>query len=140
MATKLDQTIAKVAVAYGRLGRAALVKTASAEAKSIGAKDLVKLPDRDEGKLSAKLAGAPELDDPWHHLWFEAVVEMLLQRKSEGLAGLLILWERDEFTYPEYVLPALLRLAADGVDQKQIVERARERLKHFITENPQRSS
>ena len=135
MATKLDQTIAKVAIAYGRHGRAALVKTASVETKSISAKDLAKLPDRDYGKLSAKLAGAPDLHDPWHHLFFEAIVELLLQRKSEGLPGLLILWELDTFSYPEYVLPALFRLAAEGVDQELIMERVRERLKtlHYIT-------
>jgi hypothetical protein len=117
MPTKLDQTIARVAVAYGRSNsRLTLTATAGYEVASIAEGDWPKLPDR-HSKCSAKQAGAADLSDGWDVIWFHAVLELLLAGGERGKPGLKILWERDTFSYPHLVFPALLRvIVRDGDD------------------------
>jgi hypothetical protein len=98
------------------------------EASKIKPKDVAKLPDRWYPSIGAGLAGVPELKDGWDHLWFEAVSEILCQSGEAGLTGLLVLMDRDECTYHQYVIVRLLRLAADGVDSEMILGRVRGRL------------
>jgi hypothetical protein len=78
--------------------------------------------------LSSRKAGAADLNDSWDHLWFEALAELLYQRREEGLPGLLTLMDRDDSTYHHFVIVRLLRLAADGPDRDAILDRIRRRL------------
>ena len=134
MACKLDLAIAQVAVALGQGGNVGMLTAAAAAAPQLTAKDLDKLPDRWAPAFSAKKAGEPELGDSWDVLWFEALAELLVQRKLEGLPGLLILAERDDSTYHQFVLVRLLRLAADGLEKDEILQRFRKRLAtlHYV--------
>jgi hypothetical protein len=134
MASRLDHTIAKVAIANGGWDRPKMIAAAVEAAGSVTPKDLAKLPDRWYPALSARLAGAPDLDDAWQHLWFEALAEILFQKGAEGLPALLILWEREDSTYWNLILIRLLRLAADGVESDLILSRVRFRLEslHYV--------
>ena len=128
MASKLDQAIARVAIASGREGKAEMMTVAAEVAATLPLKDIAKIPDRWYAAFSAKKAGASELQDPWHHLWFEALTEILVQKKQDGLPGLFILAERSDSTYHQFVIVRLLRLAAEGIETESILARLRQRL------------
>jgi len=128
MASNLDESICKVAIALGNGRWAAMTPVAMNEARAITPKEIVKLPDRWYPAISAKKAQVPELVDSWDHLWFEAVAEILFQCSRDGLPGLITLMDRNECTYHQYVVVRLLRLAADGVETDLILDRVRGRL------------
>jgi hypothetical protein len=128
MASKVDENIARVAVAIGSRDHSEMDRVAAEVASTLKPKDLEKLPEKWYPVVGAKKANAPELLDSWCHLWFEATAELLYQKKAEGLAGLLVLMDRNECTYHSFVIVRLLRLAADGVDRETILERIRTRL------------
>jgi hypothetical protein len=128
MASKLDQAIGSVAVALGKGRWAAMTPMAIDEARKLTPKDVAKLPDRWYPSIGAGRAGVPDLKDGWDHLWFEAVTEILSQSGEAGLTGLLVLMDRNESTYHQYVIVRLLRLAADGVEPDMILARVRTRL------------
>ena len=129
MATKLDQAIARVAVALGTGHWSAMTPAAIEVAGILSAKDLLKLPDKWSPAISAAKAGVPELKDVgWDHFWFEAITEILAQKKHDGLAGLLELMDRNECTYHQFAIVRLLRLAADGCEPDMVLARVRARL------------
>lgn len=128
MASKLDERIARLAIVIELQDRGAMDREAAILAAELSPKDLAKLPDRWYPALGAAKAGAPDLKDSWDHLWFEAVAELLYQRRAEGLPGLLTLMDRDDSTYHQFVVVRLLRLAADGLDGDAILDRIRRRL------------
>lgn len=128
MAARLDESIAMVAAALGTGRWSAMSAAASRVAATLSDVELGKLPDRWSPTVSAKKAGAADLKDEWEQLWFEAMTELLYQRRRDGLSGLLELLERDEATYHGPVVSRLLRLAADGHEPEPILERVRERL------------
>ena len=69
-------------------------------------------------------------------MWFEALAEVLIQCGRAGLPGLLGLMERDDCTYHHFVIVRVLRLAADGIDRDELLERGRRRfetLQHVWT-------
>ena len=68
MATKLDQSIARVAVALGTGRWAAMTPEAIEVAGGLSDKDLLKLPERWGPSLSAAKANVPDLKDEWEHL------------------------------------------------------------------------
>jgi hypothetical protein len=115
MASKLDEGIARLAVVIGGRDRAEMDRVAAEVMAALKPKDLAKFPDRWYPAFSAKKAGSPELHDSWDHLWFEALTELLYQRK-------------DDSTYHQFVLVRLLRFAADGVEPETILSRVRARL------------
>jgi hypothetical protein len=128
MASKLDQAIGNVAIALGQGHWARMMPMAIDAAHKLTPHDVAKLPDRWHPSMGAGRAGAPELKDGWDHLWFEAVSEILSQSGEAGLEGLLVLMDRNESTYHQYVIVRLLRLAADGVEPDMILDRVRSRL------------
>lgn len=128
MASKLDQAVAQVAMVISKRDPASMSRAASEVASQLSPSDLAKLPDRWAPPFSAKKAGAPELKDSWELLWFEALAEILLQKKHEGLPGLFLLAERNDSTYHQFVIVRLLQLAADGVEKEEILIRVRRRL------------
>ncbi|MBS0266317.1 MAG: hypothetical protein JSS02_30585 [Planctomycetes bacterium] len=129
MATKLDQAIARVAVALGTGNWSTMTVAAAEVAAGLSAKDLQKLPDKWYPAISAAKAGVPDLKDVgWDHFWFEAITEILAQKKQEGLPGLLELMDRQECTYHQFPVVRLLRLAADGCEPEMVLARVRSRL------------
>jgi hypothetical protein len=128
MATKLDESISRVALSLGNGNWATMMPVAAEIAGGLSPKDLGKLPDRWYPEISANKAGAPELKDSWDHLWFEAITEILAQRGAEGVPGLLELMDRNDSTYHEFVIVRLLRLVADGVEASTVMDRVRQRL------------
>jgi hypothetical protein len=128
MASKLDERIARLAIVIDGRDRAAMDREAAALAGQLSPKDVAKLPDRWYPALGAVKAGVSGLTDSWAHLWFEAVAELLYQKRERGLPGLLALMDRDDSTYHQYVIVRLLRLAADGPDRDAILGRVRHRL------------
>lgn len=128
MPTKLDESIARLAVVIGKRDRKAMSQAAADVAGGVSAKDLAKLPDRWYPALSSKKANAPDLSDSWERLWFEAIAEILYQKAQDGVPGLVVLAERNDSTYHEYAIVRLLRLAADGVESDAVLDRVRRRL------------
>jgi hypothetical protein len=105
-----------------------LIAAAAKAAVLLTPSDVAKFPDLWYPPLSAKAAGAPELKDGWGRLWFEALVEVLYQAGSVGLPALFELLERDTKTYHSLVVVRLLRLAASGVQKKEILDKVKARL------------
>lgn len=128
MATKLDQSIVRVAVALGTGRWSVMTPVAIEIAGGMSAKDLLKLPDRWYPAMSAAKANAPDLKDEWEHLWFEAIAEILAQKGRAGLPGLLELMDRNECTYHQFVIVRLLRLVAEGCEPDMVLARVRSRL------------
>jgi hypothetical protein len=126
MPSKLDQLIANVAWVLGRNGPAMMVKSGPDFAAQLTPKEIEKLPNRTYPTHSAKKAGVPELHFQWDHLWFQGCVELLVQVKEKGLAGLWEVAERDTFTYPSYAIVRLLRLAADGIETQATLAHLRQ--------------
>jgi hypothetical protein len=126
MASKLDEGIARVAIVIADRDRAATGRVATEVAAKLSEKDVAKMPDRWYPAIGARKAGAPELLDGWSHLWFEALTEVLFQKKA--LPELLTLMDRDDSTYHQYAIVRLLRLAADGLESSMILDRVRARL------------
>lgn len=129
MASKLDQAIAEIGIAYHRSGfdKTVLIAKAREVAAGVKPKELAKFPDKWYPPLGAKAAGAPDLADPWQTLWFEAMAEVLCQKKNEGLEGLFTYWERDDASHHFLILVRLLRLASEGIEKESILERVRAR-------------
>lgn len=90
--------------------------------------DFAKFPDAWYPLISAKAVGAVRLKEGWGRLWFEALVEILYQSGTDGHPPLFDLWARDEKTYHGFVLVRLLRLAANGVRKKEILDMVKSRL------------
>jgi len=123
MASKLDHAIARVAIVVASWDQAAMKTVAAEEGASVTPKELAKLPDRWYPAVSAKGAGVPEHHESWQRYWFEAVAEILVQKKHDGMPGLLTFWERDEASDHDLILVRLLRLAADNVGRDEILDR-----------------
>ncbi|QDU30213.1 hypothetical protein ETAA8_53320 [Anatilimnocola aggregata] len=117
-----------VAIVTAARDQAALAQVATERASQLTQKDIDKLPDRWAPAFSAKKAGAPELKDAWEQLWFEALTEILIQLKLDGLPHLLLLMDRNDSTYHNFVIVRLLRLAAQGIEPTMILDRIRRRL------------
>lgn len=128
MPTKLDLEIGKVAAVVTTYDRAKMIEAAQTAAEAVKDKDLVKFPDRWYPNVSAKTMGLPDFSDTWHRFWFEAMAEILCQKKQLGLPQLLIYWERDDASDHDMILIRLLRLAADGIETELILDRVRKRL------------
>lgn len=128
MATKLDMEIAKVAAVVTTYDRTKMIEAAQSAASAIPDKDLAKFPDRWYPNVSAKTMGLPDYSDMWQRIWFEAMAEILCQKKQLGLPQLLIYWERNEASDHDLILIRLLRLAADGIETESILDRVRKRL------------
>lgn len=128
MASRLDQEIARLATTIQSHDWKEISNVAADVASRVKSTEVAKLPDRWYPKLSAKAAGAADPHQSWPRDWFEAIVEILYEKASEGLPGLLELWGRDKSTYPELVGLRLARLAAKGVESESISLHMRERL------------
>src|SRR5262245_37827699 len=118
MASKLDETIANVALVVAKPDASRMIAAAAAAAPKVSAADAAKLPERWYPKVTSKAAGAPELRDSWARLWFEAIAEILCQKGADGLPALYELLERDGSTYHEIV----------GLERKAIITKLKARL------------
>jgi hypothetical protein len=105
-----------------------LIAAATRVAPLVTPADVAKAPNLWYPPLSAKAARAPELKDGWGRLWFEALVEVLYQAGAVGLPALFELLERDAESYPALVVVRLLRLAANDVRKKEILDKVKARL------------
>jgi hypothetical protein len=134
MASKLDQAIARVAIVIAEQGRSEMIASAAQAASTIKAKDLAKMIDRWHPFITSNAAGVPQHSDQWDSFWFEAVAEILCQKKQEGVPILLTFWERDDCTYHQPVLIRLLRLAGEGIETDEILNRVKARFStlHYV--------
>src|SRR5262245_8448859 len=132
MPKKLDNLIAQVVIEAGTDDGCSaipceLVAAATRAAPAVTAEDVAKFPALWYPTISAKGAGAPKLKEGWGRMWFEALMEVLYQASPIGLPALLELWERDLKTYHGLVAVRLFRLAAGGVQKKQILDKVKAR-------------
>ena len=125
---KLDEGVARVAVVIGGRDRAEMDRVAAEVAGTCRRRSWRRSRTAGIRRSAPNKAGSPDLSDSWPHLWFEALTELLYQRKADGLPLLLTLMDRDDSTYHQYVIVRLLRLAADGVEPEAILARIRTRL------------
>jgi hypothetical protein len=132
MPEKLEELITQVVIAAADNGGSSipseLIAAAAKVAPLLTPADVAKFPNLWYPPLSAKAAGAPKLKDGWGRLWFEALVEVLYQAGSVGLPALFELLERDTKTYHALVVVRLLRLAAAGLQKKEILDKVKARL------------
>jgi hypothetical protein len=126
--TKLDEMIAKVALAAAGADPDRMMAAAAEIAPKITREDAAKLPERWSPKITSKAAGVPHFRDSWPRAWFEALVEILFQKGAIGLPALLELLDREGATYHENVVLRLLRLAASGVERDMILAKLKSRL------------
>jgi hypothetical protein len=128
MAKNLDRLIAKVAMEVPAGDPEKATTAARDVAPQLTPEEAASLPAKWYPKVTAKAAGVPQLRDAWPRAWFEAIAEVLCHKGSDGLPALLELLARDNSTYHELVVLRLLRLAATGLQTREIVAKVAARL------------
>ena len=128
MGSKLDQIIATIAIEVAGNHVDEMIAASKAAALEISSDDVANLPDRTSPKITSKAAGVPQFRDSWPNSWFTAILEILCQKGVVGLPALLTLLDRDGFSHQGEIVLRLLRMAAEDLERKAILDRLNAKL------------